>query len=108
MLEIGFPELMVLGALTLLVLGPERLPEVMRTLAQWYGGLRQAANRFRMELEQEVSTKEIRTTINESRDAANKLEAELKSVTNLKGMVQGLDVEQKQAPPKSNNQETTP
>lgn len=106
--EIGFPELLVLGTLALLVLGPERLPEIMRTIGRWYGTLRQAANRFRMELDQEVSTKEIRQTISDSRRAANELEAELKSATNLSGMVSNFEADSESDQTKSNHPKPPP
>ena len=84
MLDIGFPELLVVATLALLVLGPERLPEAIRTLGLWYANLRQAANRFRMELEQEVGAHEIRQRISESREAAQQLEQEFKQASDIK------------------------
>ncbi|MEE8077677.1 MAG: twin-arginine translocase TatA/TatE family subunit, partial [Pseudomonadales bacterium] len=40
MFEIGFPELMLIAVVGLLVIGPERLPEALRTLGLWFGRMR--------------------------------------------------------------------
>jgi sec-independent protein translocase protein TatB len=37
---VSFPELVILGAIALLVLGPKKLPSMLRTLGQWLGKLR--------------------------------------------------------------------
>lgn len=47
MLGLGSGEMLVVAAIALLVIGPERLPRVMRTLGQYYGQLRRAADDLR-------------------------------------------------------------
>lgn len=47
MLSIGFTEIIVIAAVAILVVGPERLPKVMRQLGRWYGQLRRAADDLR-------------------------------------------------------------
>ena len=42
MLEIGFPELILIAIVGLLVIGPERLPETLRTLGLWMGRMRRS------------------------------------------------------------------
>lgn len=54
MLSIGFWELMLLAVLCLLVVGPERLPSLMRTLGNWSGRAKLAMMRFKAELDREV------------------------------------------------------
>jgi sec-independent protein translocase protein TatB len=53
MFDIGFVEMLVIGVLGLLVLGPERLPRVARTLGYWIGRARAMFNHVRDELERE-------------------------------------------------------
>lgn len=47
MFGLGFGEILVIGALLLVVVGPDRLPEVMRFLGRHYGQLRRAADELR-------------------------------------------------------------
>lgn len=47
MLGIGGTEMMVIAIIALLVVGPERLPHVMRQAGRWYGQLRRAADDLR-------------------------------------------------------------
>ena len=47
MLSIGFAEIILIAAVAILVVGPERLPKVMRQLGRWYGQLRRSADDLR-------------------------------------------------------------
>lgn len=60
MFDIGFFELVVVGVVALLVIGPERLPETLRTLALWWGRLKRAMQNTRTELEQQLGADDIR------------------------------------------------
>ena len=60
MFDIGFSELLVIALITLVVMGPERLPETVRNISLWIGRFREAFNRARRELEQEVGMDEVR------------------------------------------------
>lgn len=60
MFDIGFSELLIIAVLTLIVMGPERLPETVRTIILWFGRLRQFLSAARTEIEDEVGVDEIR------------------------------------------------
>ena len=60
MFDIGFSELLIVAVLTLIVMGPERLPETVRTLSLGVGRLRQFLSSARSEIEDEVGIDEIR------------------------------------------------
>lgn len=60
MFDIGFMELLVIAVVGLLVIGPERLPEAIRTGAMWVGRARRTFSRFRQEVEKEIGADEIR------------------------------------------------
>ena len=60
MFDIGFSELMVIAIITLIVMGPERLPETVRTIGLWIGRLKQVLSSARTDLENEVGMGEIR------------------------------------------------
>lgn len=60
MFEIGFPELVLIAIVGLLVIGPERLPEALRTLGLWLGRLRRSFMSVKNEIEKEIGMDEIR------------------------------------------------
>ena len=47
MLDVGFGEMMIIGVLAIIVVGPERLPEMMRFLGRQYGKLMKTSNELR-------------------------------------------------------------
>jgi len=59
MFDVGFSELLVIAVITLIVMGPERLPETVRTISLWIGRLKQMMSSARRELESEVGMGEI-------------------------------------------------
>lgn len=60
MFDIGFLELMVVGILGLLVLGPERLPKAARTVGLFIGKIRRTMSNFQDDLERQVRTDELK------------------------------------------------
>ncbi|MGO0632285.1 Sec-independent protein translocase protein TatB [Pseudomonas sp. SAR267] len=54
MFDIGFSELLLVGIVALLVLGPERLPVAARTLGRGLGQARRAMNGLRAQMEREI------------------------------------------------------
>ena len=60
MFEIGFPELLVIVFVGLLVVGPEKLPEIIKTLTRSFGVIRSYLNETRSEIEKSVGMDEIR------------------------------------------------
>jgi sec-independent protein translocase protein TatB len=67
MFDIGFPELLVVGIVALLVIGPDKLPETVRTIALWVGRIRRALSDIKSEIEDEIGADEIRRQLhNES------------------------------------------
>ena len=60
MFDIGFPELLLISVVALVVIGPQKLPETVRTVALWIGRLKRSLSNIRLELENEIGADEIR------------------------------------------------
>ena len=54
MFDIGFSELILIGIVALLVIGPERLPETIRTASTWLNRIRRGFNEIKQEVQHEL------------------------------------------------------
>jgi sec-independent protein translocase protein TatB len=59
MFDIGFSELILIGVVALLVIGPERLPEAIRTASMWLNRIRRGFNEIKQEVQQELHNDEV-------------------------------------------------
>ena len=59
MFDIGFAELILVGVVCLLVIGPERLPETIRTASMWLNRLKRGFNDIKREVQQELHNDEV-------------------------------------------------
>ncbi|MEZ5570771.1 MAG: Sec-independent protein translocase protein TatB [Halioglobus sp.] len=59
MFDIGFSELILIGVVALLVIGPERLPETIRTASMWLNRIRRGFNEIKQEVQQELHNDEV-------------------------------------------------
>ncbi|MGE6794069.1 sec-independent protein translocase protein TatB [Pseudomonas guineae] len=60
MFDIGFTELLLVGIVALLVLGPDRLPGAVRTAGLWIGRIKRSFSAIKAEVEREIGADEIR------------------------------------------------
>ncbi len=74
MFDIGFAELLLIGIVGLLVIGPERLPGAIRTTMVWVNRFRRSFNEVRAEVERELHNDAV---MRELRDNAKQLGQEL-------------------------------
>jgi len=65
MFEVGFSELVMVALVSLLVIGPERLPKVARLAGFWIGKARNIVATFKEEIKHELHTEELRQIFNE-------------------------------------------
>lgn len=77
MFDLGFWELLFVGVIALIVLGPERLPIAARTLGRWVGRARAYTRNLSNELDREVQIRELRANM---REAESELRSELSGV----------------------------
>jgi sec-independent protein translocase protein TatB len=58
--DVGFPELVLVFIIGLLVLGPQRLPKVAAEIGKWVGRARRTATELRRQLEREIELSDIK------------------------------------------------
>ena len=80
MFDIGFPELLLTAIVGLLVIGPERLPETLRTLGLWLGRMRRSYHAVKTEIEKEIGMDEVRRQLHNEAvmDEMKRIEREVK------------------------------
>jgi len=66
MFDIGFTELLVIFVVTLLVVGPERLPAVARKMGLYIGKIRRSFQSIKNEVEQELEIEAVKAQLKEN------------------------------------------
>jgi sec-independent protein translocase protein TatB len=84
--DVGFSELMVIAVVALIVIGPERLPRVARTLGHLFGRLQRYVNDVKADINREIELEELRKFKTTFEDAARGFES---SVNTTVSSVQG-------------------
>ena len=77
MFDMGFLELLIIGVVGLLVLGPERLPKAARTLGLWIGKIKRTVSGMQREINAQLEAEELRQKLNEQQ---KKLDESVKRV----------------------------
>ncbi|MFG6177378.1 Sec-independent protein translocase protein TatB [Halomonas sp. THAF12] len=65
MFDIGFLELLIIGVVGLLVLGPERLPKAARTTGLWIGRIKRSVSGMQREINAQLEAEELRQKLAE-------------------------------------------
>uniref|UniRef100_UPI00333FDA3A Sec-independent protein translocase protein TatB n=1 Tax=Castellaniella defragrans TaxID=75697 RepID=UPI00333FDA3A len=88
MFDVSFSELMLIGVIALIVIGPERLPKVARTIGHLLGRAQRYVNEVKSDIQREIDLKEIGDIKNQMQDAARSVESSMhSSVDELKAAV---------------------
>ena len=75
MFDIGFSELLVIGVVALIVIGPERLPRLARTIGHLAGRLQRYVADVKADINREIELEELR----KMRDSMQKAASEMQS-----------------------------
>lgn len=76
MFDIGWSELLVIGVVALIAIGPKELPGVLRTVGQWMGKARRMAAEFQGQFNEamrEAEMADLKKSFDEVRDATSGL-----------------------------------
>src|SRR5450759_3746690 len=74
MFDVGFSELVIIGVVALVVIGPERLPKVARTAGLLFGRFQRYVSNVKADLQREMDSAELGKLKNEVQDAARSIE----------------------------------
>jgi sec-independent protein translocase protein TatB len=69
-----FGEILVIGVVALIVLGPERLPQAARTIGAWVGKLQGYVSQVRVDIDREFNLADLRRISEEARASARSVE----------------------------------
>lgn len=73
MFDVGFTEVFLIGIVSLVVIGPERLPVVAKTAGQWIGKLQRFVKGVKSDLASEMETGDLKKLIGDQREQINEL-----------------------------------
>jgi sec-independent protein translocase protein TatB len=79
MFDIGFSELVVIGVVALVVIGPERLPRVARTAGVLFGRLQRYVTQVKADINREMDAAELGKVKSEFEDAARSFKSTVES-----------------------------
>lgn len=91
MFDIGFWEVAVIGVIALLVVGPERLPALARTVGLWVGRIRRYVSHVKQDIEREIHAEEMRELINNPGELGGLKDVANETAAAVEDLRRGLD-----------------
>jgi sec-independent protein translocase protein TatB len=82
MFDVGFSEIVVIAVVALIVIGPERLPKVARTLGHLFGRMQRYVNDVKSDISREMELDELRKLQASVQDAAHAIEQSVSTEIN--------------------------
>jgi len=73
MFDIGFLEILVIGIVSLIVIGPERLPDVARTVGHWVGKVQRFVRGVKSDFANELKSGDLQKIIGDQNEQINEL-----------------------------------
>ena len=99
MFEIGFSEIVVIMVVALIVIGPERLPKVARTLGLLWGRAQRYVNGVKADIERDMQLEELRQLKSKMEQEAASIEHSAnQAVKTIDQHLQSLDMSDELAP----------
>lgn len=80
MFDIGFWEILLIGIVTLLVVGPQRLPGVAVFAGHWIGRIRRFVRNMRDEINEELETEHLKSLVAEQNREISELRRDVEAV----------------------------
>jgi len=91
MFDVGFSEIVVIAIVALIVIGPERLPKVARTLGHLFGRMQRYVNDVKADISREMELDELRKLQASVQDAARAIEQTVnREITSTESELNGI------------------
>ncbi|SRR5690606_15248211 len=81
MFDVSFTELMLIGVVALVVIGPERLPKVARTVGHLLGRAQRYVSDVKSDIQREIDLDEMNKLKRQMDDAAQSLQASMRETS---------------------------
>lgn len=81
MFDVGFSELLVIGVIALMVVGPERLPKLARQAGFWVGRARRMVSDVKADIDREINRADLTKDFNEVKNVIHETKSEIESAT---------------------------
>lgn len=81
MFDVGFSELMLIGVVALIVIGPERLPKVARTIGHLVGRAQRYVSDVKTDIQREMDLGDLNDLKNQMLDAAQSVKSSMQDAT---------------------------
>ena len=98
MFESSFLEMLVIGVVALLVIGPERLPTVARTIGLWIGKVRRFIAKARADVDRELRTEELRDMLFKQEEEIRNMRVMMQEKTDAVNNAVNKELEQHDKP----------
>ncbi len=82
MFDMGFAEMMIIGIVALIVVGPERLPSVARSAGKWIAKIKGFVNNVKNDVEREFKTDELKKILDQQKDELQSLKEAMSNANN--------------------------
>src|SRR5262249_25006259 len=82
MFDIGFSEILVIAIVALIVIGPEQLPKVARTLGHLFGRMQRYVNDVKADISREMELEELRKLQSNVEEAARAIQSSVEKEVN--------------------------
>ena len=83
MFDIGFSELIMIGVVALIVIGPERLPKVARTAGILYGRMQRYVSTVKSDISREIDLDELRRAGQQFKDSVETTVSDVQQQTTV-------------------------
>jgi sec-independent protein translocase protein TatB len=83
--DIGFWEILLIAVVALVVVGPEKLPKLIRVTGLWVGRANASFQSIKKEISQELRAEELKQSLNQTIDLDNRISPEQKKPEDKNG-----------------------